>query len=288
MSRFDRRILLEGVLALAAVVFCALFLLGVGGTVSVKTRVVEHTKTVVKVVPQPGVAVGERSFSLNIPKEQAVFPDPAQVANQQPGSGPSWAQTSLMYMVGPTLVQVISARLSPAQMKVPRAVWERGFKEPDAIDKRPYDVQGHPGYLYVNKTQAYLQLVLVARIKAQTYMIMVGDPLPKTEQEELPKLADIVAGLKLNPSPQPLAAPSFKQVCGGARFQLKNYKTHGMTLKAAKAYAKEACDPNSEFWKHEDGKKKPTTTKAPSSAKGTPPPAKAVHVKIVPAPKKKK
>lgn len=251
MTRFDSRLLIEAALAGAALVFAVLFLLGVGGAVAVKTRVVEHTKTVVKVVPQAGVAVGERAFSLNLPEEQAVFPDPTQVANQQPGSGPSWAQTSLAYMVGPTLVQVISSRLSPAQLKMPRAIWERSFKEPYAIDKHPYALHGNPGYLYVNKTEAYMQLVLVARIKAQSYMITVGDPLPKTETEELPKLADIVAGLKLSPNTTPLAAPTFRQVCGGAHFQLRNYRTHGLTLKQAQAYTKEACDPNGDFWKYE-------------------------------------
>lgn len=270
MIRFDRRILIEAVLAAAAGVFAVAFFLGVGGTVSVKTKVVDRTKTVVKVVPQPGVAVGERSFSLNLPQEQAVFPDPAQVANQPMGSGPSWAQTSLSYMVGPTLVQVISARLNPVEMKVSAALWARSVKEPYAIDKRPYSVQGHPGYLYVNKTQAYLQLVLATRIKAQMYMIMVGDPLPKTEAQELPKLNDIIAGLKLNPAPTPLPKPTFKQVCDGAKFQLQHYSTQGLTLKEAQERVKTVCNPNSEFWKHENGK---TTTRAKAKH--------SVHIKII-------
>jgi hypothetical protein len=248
MNRPSTRLLIELLLGSAAVVFAVLFVLGVGGTVSVKTRTVVRTHTVVKVVAQPGVAVGERSFALNLPKGESVFPDPAQAVKDTPGAHPSSAQTSMSYMVGGTLVQVISARMDSAATSTPNSFWMRSFKMPFTIDKRPYTVQGHPGFLYVNKTQAYLQLVVVVRIEAQQYMIMVGDPLPATEQQELPKLAQLIDNLQLHPSPKPFPKPGFKQFCDGAKYQLAHYNEQGLKLSQAKARVKEVCNPNSTFY----------------------------------------
>lgn len=242
--RWRRPTLPELLLALAAAVFAVLFLFASGhGAGATRTRV----RTVVRVLPQTGVAVGERSFALNLPHGQQVFPDPS--TRELPGSHPSNAQTTLSYMVGGTLVQVISARLDGLTLKIPVSAWASHFRMPYAIDKRPYRVQGHPGYLYVNRTQAYLQLVAVFRVEAQFYMVMVGDPLPATEQQELPKLAEIVHGLDLHPSQTPLPAPSFAQVCNGAKYQLAHHTEQGIKLSVARDRVKEVCNPRSAFWK---------------------------------------
>lgn len=241
--QWRRPTLPELVLALAAVVIAGLFVFATNHSAGATT----HVRTVVRVLPQTGVAVGERSFALNLPADQQVFPDPS--TRELPGSHPSNAQTTLSYMVGGTLVQVISARLDATTVKVPVNAWAAHFRMPYAIDKRPYSVQGHPGYLYVNKTQAYLQLVAVFRVKAQFYMVMVGDPLPATERQELPKLADIVHGLNLHPSGTPLPAPSFAQVCNGAKYQLAHHAEQGIKLSIARDRVKEVCNPHGAYWK---------------------------------------
>jgi len=242
--RWRRPTLPELLLAIAALTFAGLFLLAAGhGAGTTRTRV----RTVVRVLPQSGVAVGERSFALNLPQGQHVFPDPS--TRELPGSHPPNAQTTLSYMVGGTLVQVISARLDATTLKVPVHAWVSHFRMPYAIDKRPYSVQGQPGYLYVNRTLAYMQLVAVFRVKAQVYMVMVGDPLPATERQELPKLAEIVHGLNLHPNTKPLPAPSFAQVCAGARYQLAHHTEQDIKLSAARDRVREVCNRHSAFWK---------------------------------------